>query len=101
MKHKEIEKIMLNHSIDSLEKIVCEYFNLDTLFETKHKLAKVCYIILITHVKNVFKPTIKHWEIAEKLGCNRSYIPILIKDFEMNKQAYLIHLKELITKIYF
>jgi len=101
MKHKEIEIKMLNHSIDGLEKIACEYFQLDTLYNSKHKLAKVCYTVLITHVRNVFKPTVKHWEIAKKLNCNRSYIPFLVKEFELNKQAYLVHVKELVTKIYF
>ena len=101
MTNKQIEQIKLRLSLDSLEKIVRDYFNLDYNKPFKSKAA-VCYIVLVLHVRNVhFKEQVTQEELAEKMGISIRKVSVLYRCFRMYKHDYIFYIEKLLTKIYF
>ena len=101
MTQKQIEEIKLRLSLDNLEKIVRDYFNLDFNKPFKNTAA-ICYIALVLHVRNVhIKPQITQSELADKMGISRSKLAKLYAEFNKDKQTYMYSISKLLTKIYF
>ena len=101
MTQKQIEEIKLRLSLDNMEKIVRDYFNLDYNKPFKSKAA-VCYIALVLHVRNVhIKPQITQEELADKMGISLRKVAAMYRFFKIYKIDYLYHIEKLLTKIYF
>lgn len=101
MTQKQIEEIKLRLSLDSLEKIVRDYFNLDYNKPFKSKAA-VCYIVLILHVRNIhFKDQITQEQLADKMGISIRKVSVMYRLFRMYKHDYIFYIEKLLTKIYF
>lgn len=101
MTQKQIEEIKLRLSLDSLEKIVRDYFNLDFNKPFKSKAA-VCYIVLVLHVRNIhFKEQITQLELSEKMGISIRNVSVLYRCYRIYKISYIEDLGKLLTKIYF
>lgn len=101
MTQKQIEEMKLRLSLDSLEKIVRDYLNLDFNKPFKSKAA-VCYIVLVLHVRNIhFKEQITQLELAEKMGISIRKVSILYRCYRIYKISYIEDLCKLLTQIYF
>lgn len=101
MTQKQIEQIKLRLSLDSLEKIVRDYFSLDYNKPFKSKAA-VCYIVLVLHVRNIhFKEQITQEELAEKMGISIRKVSVMYRLFRIYKHNYIFNIEKLLTKIYF
>ena len=101
MTQKQIEEMKLKLSLDSLEKIVRDYFNLDFNKPFKSKAA-VCYIVLVLHVRNIhFKDQVTQLELAEKMGISIRNVSVLYRCFKIYRVDYIYHIEKLLTKIYF
>ena len=101
MTQKQIEQIKLWLSLDSLEKIVRDYFNLDYNKPFKSKAA-VCYIVLVLHVRNIhFKEQITQEQLADKMGISIRKVSVMYRLFRMYKHDYIFYIEKLLTQIYF
>jgi len=101
MTQKQIEEIKLRLSLDSLEKIVRDYFKLDYNKPFKSKAA-VCYIVLVLHVRNIhFKEQVTQLELSEKMGISIRNVSVLYRCFKIYRVDYIYHIEKLLNKIYF
>ena len=101
MTQKQIEQMKLRLSLDSLEKIVRDYFSLDYNKPFKSKAA-VCYIVLVLHVRNIhFKDQITQEQLADKMGISIRKVSVMYRLFRMYKHDYIFYIEKLLTKIYF
>ena len=99
MNQKQIDKLINDVSIDNLDLIIRTYFEISDFRPLKDE-AKMCFIVLIKHVRNCFKPYIPESEIAEKLKITRSAVNIAYSDYKKNPIRYRPHLEKLLAKIY-
>lgn len=99
MNQKQIDKLINDTSPATLDLIVRTYFEIEGFAPLKDE-AKMCFIVLIKHVRNCFKPYITEAEIAEKLRITRSAVNIAYSDYKKNPIRYRPHLEKLLAQIY-